>query len=172
MVDTRKPFSETHPHLTSFVDFLHDFNKETERGAALAAAAMIDDQLGRIIEAFMIPNKGSQALVSGFNAPLGSFASRIEAAFGLGLISETEYRECGLIRKVRNEFAHQIKVSFATEKVVRLCGQLQLSAKDYGDVRVETRGQFTTAAVALILNLTNRPHYVGQRRLQPVEWKI
>nr|WP_245341640.1 MULTISPECIES: transcriptional regulator [unclassified Rhizobium] len=158
--------------MIGFSDFLDDFNKETERGAALAAAAMLDDQLGKVIEAFLIPNKGSQALLSGFNAPLGSFSARIAAAFGLGLISEAEYRECELIRKVRNEFAHQIRVSFATEKVVVLCAQLQMAVKPYADVKVNTRGQFTTAAVALVLNLTNRPHYVGQRRLQAVDWKI
>jgi len=172
MDDVRKPFSETHPHLTGFMEFLADFNKETERGAALAAAAMVDDQLGRTIQAFLVPNKGSEALLGGFNAPLGSFASRIAAAFGLGLLSQQEHRECELIRKVRNEFAHQIKVSFKTDKVVSLCAQLQFSATDYGDVHVDTRGQFTTAAVALILNLTNRPHYVGQRRLRAVNWQI
>lgn len=172
MADNRRPFSETHPHLIGFSHFLDDFNKETERGAALAAAAMLDDQLGKIIEAFLVPNKGSQALLSGFNAPLGSFSARTAAAFGLGLISEVEYRECELIRKVRNEFAHQIKVSFATEKVVSLCAQLQMAAKPYAEVKVSTRGQFTSSAVCLILNLTNRPHYVGQRRLLAVEWKI
>lgn len=170
MDDILKPLSETHPHLNGFMDFLADFNKETERGAALAAAAMLDEQLGRIIEAFLIPNKGSKALLDGFNAPLGTFSARVAASFGLGLLSEIEYRECELIRKVRNEFAHQIKVSFKTEKVVSLCAQLQLAAKSYGDVHVNTRGQFTSAAVALILNLTNRPHYVEQRRLQVGQW--
>ena len=164
--ELRKPFSETHPHLNGFMDFLADFNKETERGTALAAAAMLDELLGRIIDSFLIPNKGSKALLDGFNAPLGTFSARIASAFALGLLSEVEYRECELIRKVRNEFAHQINVSCKTERIVSLCAQLQLSAKSCGDVHVDTRGQFTTAAVALILNLTNRAHYVGQKRLQ------
>lgn len=169
--ELRKPFSETNPHLNGFTDFLAEFNKETERGTALAAAAMLDELLGRIIESFLIPNKGSKALLDGFNAPLGTFSARIASAFALGLLSEVEYRQCELIRKVRNEFAHQIKVSFKTERIVSLYAQLQLSAKSYGDVRVDTRGQFTTAAVGLILSLTNRPHYVGEKRLQSVSWK-
>jgi len=167
-----QPLSETHPHLQGFLDFLNDFNKETDRGAALAAAAMLDELLGQIIEAFLIPNKGSAALLDGFNAPLGSFSARIASSFALGLLSEIEYKECELIRKIRNEFAHQIKVSFTTQKVVSFCTKLQLSAKSYGDVHVNTRGQFTTAAIALILNLTNRPHYVAERRLQTATWKI
>jgi len=172
MNDIPEPISETDPHLRGFMEFLADFNKETERGTALAAAAMLDELLARIIAAFLIPNKGSKALLDGFNAPLGTFSARIASAFAFGLLSEAEYRECELIRKVRNEFAHQIKVSFKTEKIVSLCAQLQFSAKSYTDVIVDTRGQFTTAAIALILNLTNRPHYVGQRRLQPATWKI
>lgn len=172
MNDIPLPISETHPHLSGFMDFLADFNKETERGTALAAAAMLDEQLARIIESFLIPNRGRKALLDGFNAPLGTFSARIASSFALGLVSEVEYRECELIRKVRNEFAHQIKVSFKTEKVASLCALLQFSAKSYGDVHVDTRGQFTTAAVALILDLTNRPHYVGQRRLQAVTWKV
>ncbi|WP_448110792.1 transcriptional regulator [Pseudomonas lini] len=166
------PLLETHPHLSGFMDFLTDFNKETERGAALAAAAMLDEQLARIIESFLIPNKGSKALLDGFNAPLGTFSARISASFAFGLISEIEYRECELVRKVRNEFAHQIKVSFKNEKVVSLCAQLQLSAKSYGDAYIGTRDQFTTSAITLILNFTNRPHYVGQKQLQAANWKI
>ena len=75
-IHKHKPLSEAHSHLSGFMDFLPHFNKETERGAALAAAAMLDAQLGRIIEAFLISNKGSKALFAGFNAPLGAFSER------------------------------------------------------------------------------------------------
>jgi mannitol operon repressor len=172
MSDALKPLSETHPHLTGFAEFLADFNRETERGAALAAAAVLDELLGRTIAGFLIPNKGSNALLDGFNAPLGTFSARIACAYALGLLTEKEYKECELIRKIRNEFAHQIKVSFKTQKVAALSGQLTYSAKSYGDVHVDSRGQFTTSAVLLILNLTNRPHYVEQRRLKETTWEI
>ncbi|WP_417480159.1 transcriptional regulator [Maricaulis maris] len=171
MSDARKPLLETHPHLKDFLEFLDDFNKETDRGAALAAAAMVDDLLSRTIEAFLIPNKGSKALLSGFNAPLSSFSARIAGAYAMGLISEQEHREASLIRKVRNEFAHEVKVSFATKKIIGLCRELAMAAKSYDDVKVDTRGQFTTAAVALILNLTNRPHYAKCEGLMPRVWQ-
>ena len=48
MNDLTQPLSETHPHLSGFLDFIGDFNKETDRGVALAAAAMLDEQLARI----------------------------------------------------------------------------------------------------------------------------
>ena len=47
---------------------------------------------------------------------------------------------------------------------------LHLSAKDYGDVTVSPRGQFSTGATALIMRLTNRPHYVAKKRLTRQAW--
>jgi hypothetical protein len=38
------------------------------------------------------------------------------------------------------------------------------ASKSYGDVVVDARGKYTTAAVALILQLTNRPVYVSRTR--------
>jgi hypothetical protein len=167
-----KSLDETHPHLKDFVEFLDDFNKETERGAALAAAAFLDALLERVLAAFLIPNDSGFNLTNGFNAPLGTLSARIAACHAMGLISEAEYKECELIRKVRNEFAHKAKMSFKDDKVRGLCSALMMSAKSYDDVKVDARNQFTTAAVSLILNLTNRPHYVGQQALKHRNWKI
>jgi mannitol operon repressor len=166
-----RPLEETLPHLKSFVEFLDEFNKESARGAALAAAAFLDDLLRDIINAFLLSNDSRRKLTDGFNAPLGTLSARIAACHALGLISDQEARECKLIRKVRNEFAHKLKMSFDDEKVRGLCSTLGMSAKPYPGVDVDKRGQFTTAAVALILNLTNRAHYVGQQALKYQNWK-
>jgi hypothetical protein len=165
-----RPFEETHPHLKEFSAFLKDLNKETERGAALAAAAYLDDLLEKTIRAFLIVGDTADALLRGFNAPLGGLSSRIAAAHALGLISDAEKSECEVIRKVRNEFAHKVRMSFDDDRVKGLCRNLTMNAKPYEGVTVSTRGAFTTAAVALILNLTNRPHYVGKKRLSAGEW--
>jgi mannitol operon repressor len=39
---TLSPIELSHPHLAAFTEFLEEFNKETERGAALSATAFID----------------------------------------------------------------------------------------------------------------------------------
>jgi hypothetical protein len=166
-----RPLEETHPHLKEFAAFLEDFNRETERGAALAAAAFLDDLLKKTLEAFLLESNSASALLNGFNAPLGGFAARVVAAHAMGLISEVEHQECELVRKVRNEFAHKVKMSFNDARIIGLCASLSMSAKPYGNVSVSTRGKFTTAAVSLILNLTNRPHYVSLNRLKPRDWK-
>ena len=167
-----RPLEETRPHLKDFVAFLEEFNKETARGASLAAASFLDDLLARTIAAFLIPNDSSFALTNGFNAPLSTLAARIAACHALGLISEQEYKECELIRKIRNEFAHKVHMSFKNDRVRSLCASLTMSAKPYEGVHVDTRGQFTSAAVALLMNLTNRAHYVSHKALAYGNWKI
>jgi mannitol operon repressor len=163
-----QPFSITHPHLKDFSEFLTEFNNETERGAALAAAAFLDDLLGRVIFNFLIPNDSGRALLDGFNAPFGTLSSRIAACHAMGLISDTEFRESEIVRKVRNEFAHKVKMSFENDRVKSLCALMKGSVPG----EKKARGQFTSAAIVLVMNLTNRPHYVSQRPLKYGEWKI
>ena len=69
----RTPFEETHPHLREFKAFLNALNKESERGAVLIAAAMLDDLLQRSIGAFLLDHPDTKRLLEGFNAPLGTF---------------------------------------------------------------------------------------------------
>jgi hypothetical protein len=165
------PVEVTHPHLKQFREFVEDFNRETERGTALAATAFIDDLLERTLLAFLIPNDSGQALTSGFNAPLGTFAARIVACHAMGLISELEFKECQILRKVRNEFAHKVKMSFDDPKVQGLCSGLTLFGEWEDGKPVVPRVKFSMSAIAIIMNLTNRAHYVGQQALKYGNWK-
>lgn len=166
----QRPFEEAHPHLREFKEFLDASNKESERGLALICAAMLDDRLEKSIRAFLLDHEETARLLDGFNAPLGTLSARALAAFALGVLSEKEYRECERLRKIRNIFAHNIHASFSDQNVKDLCANLEFSAKDYDEVRVGARGQYATAAAALILHLTNRPHYAGLRRLKYNGW--
>jgi mannitol operon repressor len=161
---------KTHPHLKAFGAFLDEMNGESPRGAALTAAAMLDNLLKDIIAAFLIPGEATDALLEGFNAPLGTQSAREKAALAMGLLSDREAREAELIRKVRNEFAHGVHVTFETPKVKALCKKLQMDAKPYGELVWEARSAFTSSAMALILNLTNRPAYVRQKALTSQSW--
>jgi hypothetical protein len=92
-----------------------------------------------------------------------------------GLISESEHSDLHHIRRIRNDFAHDIHTSFQSPSVADRCRKLRHKAPNYvhpetGPVTVDAAGQFTTAAVALIMNLVNRPHYVAKRRCTAVQW--
>lgn len=80
--------------------------QKEDRGLVLTLAAFSEEALGRLIEAYLHDEKAAKSLVEGFNAPLGSFSTRILAARALGLISEEQYSDLEKLRKIRNEFAH------------------------------------------------------------------
>ena len=136
---------------------------ETHSNSALAA------------EADGCADAATANLIDGANAPLGTFSSRISLCHVLGLVTDIEHHDLNILRRVRNDFAHDIHTSFETQSVIDRCATLKLKAHDYdseklGEVRVGASGQFRTAAVGLIMNLTNRAHYVGERRCVEAKW--
>ncbi len=168
--DHRLQLEMSHPHLAEFSRFLPELNKESDRGRVMISCSYLDELIRRILLCFFIDRETSLQLVDGFNAPLGTFSTRTAAAFALGLISKEEFKECETLRRIRNRFAHDIHASFDMQDIRDLCKNLTKAAPSYGDVVVDVRGQYTTAAVALILQLTNRPVYVSRKRRQPEDW--
>ncbi|WP_232080757.1 hypothetical protein [Variovorax sp. SRS16] len=85
-----------------------ELNGESPRGMVLVAAAMLDDALRELLLASLVPNpSGSDTLFDGANAPLSTFSARIDAAYRLGLISGNFCRDIHIIRRIRNDVAHQ-----------------------------------------------------------------
>jgi mannitol operon repressor len=169
-VDPPLSFEISHPHLSEFSRFLPELNKESDRGRVLISCSYIDELMRRILLAFFIDRESSLRLIDGFNAPLGTFSTRTAAAHALGLISPTEFKESDTLRRIRNRFAHDVHASFDQQEIRDLCKNLTKAAQSYGDIVVDARGQYTSSAVALILNLTNRPNYVSQKRRQAEDW--
>jgi hypothetical protein len=96
-----------------------EFARESDRGAALVVAAMLDGALRVLLERRLQPPLSQdRSLLEGHQAPLGAFAARIDAALGVELISRTMARDLHLIRKIRNDFAHQPRGrSFQSEEI-------------------------------------------------------
>lgn len=168
-------FKKDNPHLNKFWPYLEVLKKESDRGKVLVSCGFLEEQLKEILLAFMRENAQSAELLDGSNAPLGTFSSRIAAAYALGLIRETENHDLTLIKRIRNDFAHSIETSFETRSVVDRCRELVMKAPDYthheiGEIKVPASGQFQTASVALIMNFTTRPHYVRQTRKIDDQW--
>lgn len=167
------------PHLQDLVKFLGEFNAESQRGAALLAASMLDTQLKAMLEAFLLKGVHAGKLVgraaNSFNAPLGTLSARMEACAAMGLLSPSEYAEINLVRQVRNQFGHGLGVTFETDKVKRLCDKLTMSVGNIAKAGVppaDARARFVTAAVSIIVLLTNRAHYVSKHRLAYREWEF
>lgn len=152
--------------------FLKEFQDETERGAALVGAAMIDQKLLDTLRSFMVKGKITKDVLEGGTAPLGTFSSRIKACYALGLIDEHERSECDLIRKVRNEFAHSIHgLSFSDKKISDFCDKLQSDLPGgKGAFKNNPRGIFVNAVVLILLRLFYRSEWVASERRTIKKW--
>jgi mannitol operon repressor len=153
--------------------FLKEYQSETDRGAALVGAAQLDHQLFELLKRYFINGKESDDLLEGATAPLGTFSARILAAFCLGLISEYEFRELQLIRKVRNEFAHRTHgLLFADPKVTSLCADFDdrmPDAMEHG-IEMTPRLRFVNAVIFSSLGLWNRAHYASKYKAEYRQW--
>jgi mannitol operon repressor len=160
---------EKDPHFRGFSAMLKELNAETDRGAALVVTSFLDRLLGDALTAFLIENESTRALLVGFNAPLGTLSTKIAACHALGIITEGEMRQSNILRKVRNEFAHQIEVTFENGRVKDLCGNFSVPEKDQA---ANARGKFIKASMLLLIALINRPHNVAQKRLTCSDWGL
>lgn len=85
-----------------------EFNRESDRAAAIVVAAMLDEALTLLLQKRLLaPRSRTADILNGERAPLHSFSAKIDAAHQLGLISGYMARDLHLMRKIRNEFAHQ-----------------------------------------------------------------
>lgn len=106
-------------------------NDHDDRGLILSLAAFAEDALGRLLEKFMLPVQTSKDLLTGFNAPLGTFSSRIKASYSLGLIDDEQFKDLEYLRKMRNEFAHSWEhVSLAQQNLASIASNMSFSYLD------------------------------------------
>lgn len=162
---------EMPPEIKQLNDYLAEFQKESDRGAALVAASMLDERLQEIISNFLVESPISKELMVGFNAPLGTLSARADAAFSLGLIQKHEYNEIKLIRKIRNEFGHDWKpVSFETGQVAALCRQLPWLGPADHEAGATERSRFNFAVLILLTDLLWRVLLVSKERRTPKVW--
>jgi len=99
--------------------------KQDDRAMVLSLATFLEDTLGRLLLAYLRTCKATKELVDGFNAPLGPFGTRIKAAYAFGLVTEEQFKDMEVLRKVRNHFAHDWEgVTLARNDISALIGQL------------------------------------------------
>jgi len=159
-------------HAEDLARFVEELKRETDRGLPLVGAALIDEKLLETLKAFFVAGKPSNKLLTEGNAPLGSFSSKIEACYALGLIDEFEYQEISLIRKIRNEFAHSKHgLSFQTEKIKGYCKYFKADRpKDLNHSVNDSRFRFMNSVACIVLRLYFRAAWVQKERREPKTW--
>jgi DNA-binding MltR family transcriptional regulator len=168
-VSQKKPPRKEASHDREVAIFLDEFTKESDRGAALVAASQLDELLRAILKAFFVESKISTELLDSFNAPIGSFSSRIAVAYALGLIQKDEFDEITLIRKIRNEFSHKWKgATFNSSPIRDFCNSLQLLGS-FG-AKEAPRARFYVAVMILFSDLLSRDQLVSKERRTAGIW--
>lgn len=82
---------------------------ESERAAAILAAAWVDKLLERKLEQlFSNGNNDARKQLFKANGPFATFSAKTTAAFCIGWLDSDVHHDLQVIRKIRNEFAHHI----------------------------------------------------------------
>ena len=98
------------PDFDAVLRLQSELQGESPRGVVLIATAMIEEALRELLLAFLVANASSNdTLLDGPNSPLGTLSAKVDAAYRLGLISHSFSRDLHVIRRLRNDVAHQPK---------------------------------------------------------------
>ena len=102
-------------------ELTRSLQEETARGCALSGAAFLEEELRETLQSYLIKSSKVERLLERL-----TFELKTELAFALGILSSDEYQGLGIVRKIRNRFAHHSKVrDFASDtEVVNGCKQL------------------------------------------------
>lgn len=104
MLNDEKTNSE---FIAAFRSYRIQLSAESDRGAVIVAAALIEDALQNMLKARFCPSLDrDDELFDGAYAPINGFATKIDLAYRVGLIIKERRRSFHLLRKLRNRFAH------------------------------------------------------------------
>ena len=104
-----------------------EFQKKSDRAVAILGTTYLNTHLSRLLDCFIIEDEKISKMLLGEENPLGSFEARIKAAYGLGLISRTEYHDLVLIWHIRNRFIRDMgEGSFMEMDIQNLCKRLKI----------------------------------------------
>lgn len=107
-------------------DIFDELDNQSDRGAALIAAALVEDYLKKAMRSRMADFRNfDQIIFDNEGAPLGTFASRTKMARALNVIGPLAESHLVAIRKIRNQFAHSVlKIDFQNELIAKECDKL------------------------------------------------
>lgn len=120
--------------------------KESTRAKVVLAACYMDELLHQLLALVLKPSdKKKDLLLDGPQAPLGTYSAKIELAYRLGLIPEDTRKSLHLVRKIRNEFAHNLDNCSFDSTAIRDWNRQLHELNDHATA--ERRASFTPGAV-------------------------
>jgi DNA-binding MltR family transcriptional regulator len=98
---------------------------DSDRAVAIVAAAILETHITNAIKRRWREDEKADWMLRA-DGPLGSFGPKIDLVFLMGLISPEGHRDMTFIKKIRNEFAHELTVEdFNTPLIKSWCFDLK-----------------------------------------------
>ena len=150
---------------SEFEKLYEELGQESDRAVATLAVALLDELLSRLLCGYLIQDEQVvNSLIEG-NGSLATFAAKIDMCYVLGLINKAERHDLHLIRKIRNEFAHNLwTASFKTAPIEMRCKELAILNRTNID---DPRTLYVGAAMLLTFKLRDRNATQQHRKIYP-----
>lgn len=139
---------------------IEEIGQRPMRSSIITAAAMMDSMLGKVLEKYIVSDANKDDIFS-FQGCLGTFSSKINMAYALGLISKDLYDDMHLFRKMRNLCAHELILDEKIKADIRsMSGNFKLLKKvvKFGgseDTLIYTGMEFGIVFICLIKRMEN-----------------
>ena len=144
-----------------------------DRATAIMIGGIIDDLLALgILAKFKRSPSENQTLelFTGYG-PLSSLSARTSIGYLLGIIGADAKHDLGIIRRIRNDFAHIVEpINFETKSIADRCNSLKLQPKLSEDIEKSAgtgaRGKFLRSAIRIFgLLILNSQLALEERKL-------
>lgn len=100
-------------------------NNETDLACVLISTSFLDQCLASLFERYFIESDTVPKLLDARGGTLGTFSSRSDLSYCLGLISKSFYQNMKIVGEIRNVFAHShLSLNFGDADVTRLVNSL------------------------------------------------
>ena len=112
-----------------------DLDGMSDRAAAIVAAALVETRLSLALKSRLQQDKAVVERMFRASGPLGSFATKIDLAFLMDLISKEAHSDLVIFKSIRNDFAHQLHaLDFSAERIKSDCYRLRLIETQVDDI--------------------------------------
>ncbi len=131
---------------------MEEMSDDSERAAAIVGAAILEEQLGKVLEKLIIDDEEAynDLLKSGnISAPLSSFGARINASYAFAQINKDKRDALRKIAKIRNRFAHKVNKTFNDQDISDICKELPKLVDNVDVMQTEPRLIYIAAVTFL-----------------------
>jgi hypothetical protein len=96
--------------VTAYEEFISEFKAESDRAAVILGASKIDTLLSQLVSNVLLPFPGKEddLLDEKRERPLSALSARISICHRLGIIDAQFAKSLHTVRKIRNDFAHEV----------------------------------------------------------------